>query len=214
MIKVFEPNLTGQDYVVGDIHANFSKLAKQLSDIGFNPKLDRLFSVGDLVDRGHEHDLLLYWLDMPWFHAVRGNHEDMIMRSRGEETQVYLSRIHGGQWFLELSHSAQNEVLAALKKLPLGMEIHGKDGKVYGVVHADVCWNQSWQDFKDNPGNDECMWSRSRIQYKDTKPVEGIDLLFVGHTPTEPLILGNVVYLDNGAWRANNLDKQFNIQQL
>jgi hypothetical protein len=23
-----------------------------------------------------------------------------------------------------------------------------------------------------------------------------------------------VVYLDNGAWRANNLDKQFNIQQL
>ena len=57
------------------------------------------------------------------------------------------------------------------------------------------------------------MWSRSRIQYKDTTPVEGIDLLFVGHTPTEPLMLGNVVYLDNGAWKRNEL-KPFNIQRL
>lgn len=44
-------NILGRDFVVGDIHGEFSKLSKLLSSVEFNENSDRLFSVGDLVDR-------------------------------------------------------------------------------------------------------------------------------------------------------------------
>jgi serine/threonine protein phosphatase 1 len=210
-IKAFGPNLQGVDYVVGDIHANFRKLYKQLKDIGFNPGYDRLFSVGDLVDRGPDHDLLLDILAMPWFHAVRGNHEDMIIRSPHEPEQKYLSKINGGDWFFELPESKQADIIGALNLLPLGIEVMSNK-YLYGIVHADVGYNVSWDEFRMGPEPNECMWSRDRIRYKDEKPVYGVYRLFVGHTPTKPLMLGNVVYLDNGAWASDS--KEFNIQVL
>lgn len=207
MIKYFAKNENGKDYVVGDIHAAFSKLKKSL-DYFFNPEVDRLFCVGDLVDRGHEHDMLMYWLALPWFHAVRGNHEDMILKSRGDPTQAYLSRINGGQWFIDLSKVQQDEILAELKKLPLAIEI---DGRI-GIVHADV--QTSWEEFKAKPNEEVALWSRSRIKgewYKED--VEGIEKLYVGHTPTSIVNIGNVYYMDNGAWSQNS-DKCFRIVEI
>lgn len=72
MLKQFIINKTGTDYVVGDIHGCFSLLQAKLDEIGFDPTKDRLFSVGDLVDRGTESDKVLEWLSKPWFHAVCG----------------------------------------------------------------------------------------------------------------------------------------------
>lgn len=71
-LQKFEKNTQGKDYCVGDIHGCFSKLQEQLHVIGFNEKVDRLFSVGDLVDRGPESEEFWDWLRKPWFHAVRG----------------------------------------------------------------------------------------------------------------------------------------------
>ena len=65
MIKRFELNNKGRDYVVGDIHGCFSLLSKELYEIGFDEKTDRLFSVGDLVDRGTESHLAVEWLKKP-----------------------------------------------------------------------------------------------------------------------------------------------------
>ena len=48
----FGQNPDGRDYVVGDIHGMFHHLEVLLNDIGFDEDCDRLFSVGDLVDRG------------------------------------------------------------------------------------------------------------------------------------------------------------------
>ncbi|MBP5140546.1 serine/threonine protein phosphatase, partial [Pseudomonas chlororaphis] len=44
----FELNTAGRDFAVGDIHGYFTKLQAALDAIGFNPAVDRLFSVGDL----------------------------------------------------------------------------------------------------------------------------------------------------------------------
>jgi hypothetical protein len=76
-------NARGRDLIVGDIHGHFTKLAAALEAIGFDDSIDRLISVGDLVDRGPESLLALGWLAKPWFHAVRGNHEDMLCMYSG-----------------------------------------------------------------------------------------------------------------------------------
>lgn len=50
--KIFEINEVGKDFIVGDIHGCLDQLKFQLSVTGFDKSKDRLFSVGDLIDRG------------------------------------------------------------------------------------------------------------------------------------------------------------------
>ena len=45
-------NENGRDLVVGDVHGCFRTLDHALSEFGFDPSRDRLFGVGDLVNRG------------------------------------------------------------------------------------------------------------------------------------------------------------------
>lgn len=88
-VQRFERNTTGRDLIVGDIHGCFTKLQAALDAVGFDRTVDRLFSVGDLVDRGPESDQVLNWLGQPWFHAVMGNHEQMaVMYHAGELTDA------------------------------------------------------------------------------------------------------------------------------
>ena len=47
-------NLRGRDLAVGDIHGHFQRLQQCLDAVGFDPAVDRLFSVGDLVDRARQ----------------------------------------------------------------------------------------------------------------------------------------------------------------
>ena len=86
-IERFAINEVGRDFVVGDIHEMFSYLQRLLEEASFNGKEDRLFSVGDLVDRGPESQDVLEWLKQPWFHACRGNHEQFALDSDDEELE-------------------------------------------------------------------------------------------------------------------------------
>ncbi|EHV10027.1 phosphatase 1 [Escherichia coli DEC4E] len=52
---------------------------EKLETIGFDTKKDLLISVGDLVDRGTENVECLELITFPWFRAVRGNHEQMMI---------------------------------------------------------------------------------------------------------------------------------------
>lgn len=58
----FSLNTKGRDYAVGDIHGCFNRLQTVLDEMGFDPSKDRLFSVGDLVDRGPDCDQVLDWI--------------------------------------------------------------------------------------------------------------------------------------------------------
>ena len=70
LIRRFSPNRLGRDLAVGDIHGYFALLQQALDSIDFDPERDRLFSVGDLTDRGPECAKALDWLARPWFHPV------------------------------------------------------------------------------------------------------------------------------------------------
>ena len=54
MIELVPANNVGIDYICSDIHGHFSLLESQLEKVGFDPDKDRLFSLGDLIDRGDE----------------------------------------------------------------------------------------------------------------------------------------------------------------
>ena len=122
-------NVSGRDFAVGDVHGHFSRLRQSLDRLGFDPTRDRLFSVGDLVDRGPENEQVLDWLRQPWFHAVQGNHEDYAIRHvRSGKVDQMNWRGYGGGWFLDLPEERQREYAQAFEALPVAIEVETRDG--------------------------------------------------------------------------------------
>lgn len=210
LVKRFPINAIGRDFAVGDIHGHFTLLQKALDEVGFNPAADRLFSVGDLVDRGPECEQVLEWLDKPWFNPVRGNHDDYVCRHDTCDIGNWLQ--NGGAWFISLTDAERGEFAAQFRELPIAIEVETPEGLI-GLLHAD-CPFPSWQYLLEKledgaEGNagllrsikNACMWSRRRVELEDGSGVEGIRALVVGHTPLAiPLALGNVVHIDTAAW--------------
>ena len=204
---VFETNLTGRDWVVGDIHGCFATLDLALVEIGFDSSRDRLFSVGDLVDRGPESGRALEYLRKPWFHAVRGNHEQMLLDAADENPRkLYLWWANGGVWFVEESEEMQAALKASIAALPLVIEVDTPAGAV-GIVHADVPKKMSWPVFVEaleggDPKTVEtALWGRNRAMGRVRRGVEGVGRVFCGHTPMMGGIrsIGNVFCIDTGA---------------
>lgn len=213
-VERFERNLQGRDFVVGDIHGNFTGLKNSMTSFDFDPERDRLFSVGDLVDRGEESLQALDWLEKPWFHAVRGNHERMAIAVQSGDLSVRTLVANGGRWFIDLDAETRQRIADRFQQLPLAIEIETPQG-LMGVVHAD-CPGVSWQDFTArikeaaaSPDDElmldletNAMWSRDRFDQGVTTPVDGVSLVIVGHTPTSaPLCLGNVMHIETMGWR-------------
>lgn len=208
LIKRFPVNPAGRDFAVGDIHGHFTRLQQALDAIGFDPAVDRLFSVGDLVDRGPESEDSYQWIDKPWFHPVRGNHDDYVCRFDTCDIGNWLH--NGGYWFMGRPTVEQQCYQVVFQELPIVIEVETPDG-VVGLVHAD-CPFASWGELiqaLERPVSirdlkllkNACMWSRSRIENDVDNVVEGIRAVVCGHTPVrQPVVLGNVYHIDTGGW--------------
>lgn len=204
-----EANMSGRDFAVGDIHGSFDSLQRALEHISFDDSIDRLFSVGDLVNRGSQSHEVLTWLDYPWFHAICGNHELMtIRRAQGVPTIAPGVSDYPQPWFDSLSLDEQLKIATRLAALPLIMEIATATGPV-GLVHAD-CPYDDWQEIRDATWSerddhdatvDTCLWSIERYERRYTGIVHNIRAVIHGHV-TIPVAdkLGNVYYIDTGGW--------------
>lgn len=206
-------NLTGRDFIVGDIHGAFELLERALARVAFDPSRDRLIATGDLVDRGPQSRLALDWLRKPWFFSVAGNHEWMALDAfdaegnpRFDISQVPLLLENGLGWWLQLSAAQRVPYLQAFARLPLAIEVDTSRGTV-GVIHADVPRGMNWQEFCSllEQGNERvrqtCLWTRRRAERLDRSGIEGIGRVFIGHTPQWGGLtrLGNVYAVDTGA---------------
>ena len=141
-------NRVGRDFILGDLHGTTDLLRAMMDHVGFDPDKDRLFSVGDLIDRGEDSPGGLALLLEPWFHAVKGNHEDMMMdyllpRARqkypmesGNGLPDHAFLFNGGEaWFGNYRMSA--EVKDRMESLPL-LIVVGEGSNRFHVVHADL----------------------------------------------------------------------------
>ena len=207
VIARYPRNDAGRDFVVGDIHGMFPHLRVLLDEIGFDPGTDRLFSVGDLVDRGPESARALEWLDKTWFHACRGNHEQFAIDSLDPEQYHLWINYNGGAWWLDLDAAARARFREAFANLPLAIEVETASG-VVGIVHADVPPLVTWSRFMellqahDPEAEEYALWSRHRVQGGGPQlPVRGgVERVYCGHTPTRSTVsIANVHYIDTGA---------------
>lgn len=121
-IKYFTQNLKGKDFVIGDIHGRYDLVKKALEKSNFNKDKDRLFCVGDLIDRGVYSEQVDEFLSEPYVHAIRGNHEDMLLElyADGQEPadallEVYARSI-GLFWWLDLSKTKKNKNTKQIKR--------------------------------------------------------------------------------------------------
>lgn len=208
-VRSVAANDRGRDLIVGDVHGCFDKLTRALEAVGFEPSAgDRLFSVGDLVDRGPESEGVLWWLDQPWFFAVAGNHEDMACRFMIGAMPPSTYAANGGAWLIGKTAAERLPFLDAFSALPVALELSTPAGLVL-LIHADVP-GRSWATFRASllgggfsavSAMEEAMWSRARIESGLVAPVEDVLAVVVGHTPVErPVLLGNVHHIDTGAW--------------
>ena len=212
-VKRFAANTAGRDFAVGDIHGHFTRLQTALDKVCFEPSVDRLFSVGDLIDRGPESlDVDEWLLRKPWFHAVRGNHEQMAIDSHAAgrvSDECSMHFINGGDWFYGLSSIEQGCYASILQDLPLVIEVETAQGLI-GIVHADVprgSWGEmisalSGSEFEADHVAAMLLWSRRRITEENQSGVDGVRAVIVGHTAlSQPVVLGNVYHIDTAGWK-------------
>ncbi len=220
-------NSSGRDFIVGDIHGTFSLLEDALASVGFDPEVDRVFSVGDLIDRGPESHRALEFLGKPWFRAIRGNHEDILIGLYsyedlpGFETMVaFQTGRNGLGWWNQTDIAFRQDILPLLRQLPIMISLEvaagpGEIGRV-GLVHAGLPLGASWSDGIRSvreklidPRYEELfvLWNRSRFEASlsedDPRHMVGeVDRVFVGHTILDrPSVRGNLVGIDTGAYR-------------
>lgn len=156
-LKTLEPNLLGRDFVIGDLHGCFSAFKNLTKNINFNPEVDRMISVGDLIDRGHDSVSCLSLIREPWFHSVLANHEYMMLDKffdNGSHSDD-LWFVNGGQWAMETyndyeaAYIAQTgripsdssmdiiDLLPLVDQLPYLITVNTKAGKKFHIIHAE-----------------------------------------------------------------------------
>jgi serine/threonine protein phosphatase 1 len=164
-VRHYARNTRGRDFVVGDLHGCFSKLDAELAARAFDPARDRLFSVGDLTDRGPESSAVLDLVQRYRIRAVRGNHEqgildwalrddldpEMVAAMRDDPAQAMAEWSYrdgrtsqlvynGGQWFVELyceSPDKARDIVRYFAALPYAIQVETVHGLI-GIVHAAV----------------------------------------------------------------------------
>ncbi len=209
LVQRFEANEIGQDYVIGDLHGQLGLLLDAMAAVDFNKKTDRIFSVGDIIDRGEQSRECLELVRENWFFGVLGNHESMMIDFAN--TQEYSARAlwlrnGGDNWtdaeFLETEAFFDLVRLAAT--LPLAIEILLCDGRKVGITHAEpACKN--WREIEEKL---EASWYRHKALWSDSVlsdgmwcgGTDGVDLTVHGHTMfVDAVRRDNACYIDTAA---------------
>lgn len=172
-----EANRLGRDFVIGDLHGQARLLDRALKLVNFSRETDRVFALGDLVDRGPDSLKLLKRLAAePWFCSVRGNHEAMLRESRTDEWVRYIWDRNGNEWSRALKAEAMNELASIVQRMPLAIELALPDGRHIGLVHAEVELDRGWnelpalleraaadEDADDANDVESMLWGRRRV---------------------------------------------------
>lgn len=188
----FPANRLGRDFVVGDVCGDFELLFRQMSVLAFNPTKDRLFCVGHLIASSWSMSQCIRFVRHPGVYALRTNIEQQLLDlfEEGEPDEAYLIDVaqafgEAGAWLAESSRAQREQVVDAMRMLPLAMGI-GDRQPDFGLVHGSVPMGMAWSEFTSRlvKGDEECLsaalWGNQEIP---NEPVDGVSEVFVCYTP-------------------------------
>ena len=213
-IKKLPANTHGLDYFTSDIHGCYDVFVEELARNRFDPETDRVFCCGDLIDQGPDSARALSLLDKPWFHMIKGDHEQLacfaMNRQRKDDIRVWSQ--DGGAWFYQLPKETQDILVSRyqdkLCMLPNVIEVPqiiGKQVFNFGIIHAELPVGAPWWSLEHDLADADVLenyllFSRKRIKSEDPTLIEGIDVVVSGHTPVrKPTVFGNQIYIDAGS---------------
>lgn len=200
----------GRMFFTTDLHGHYDLLHEALNSVAFSSEKDFLVVGGDWTDRGPHSNTFLDYVHVP---SVRGNHEQMFIDGfqanwNPEDRNVRTLKAHGGDWIWRLSDIERVMIHDAFSAMPLGIELLLPNDRKVGIIHAEVPYND-WDQFKaitkaelDWDGQATAQWARSWYTRRFQGQVKGVDIVLVGHTPTDrskPERLGNMIFADAGA---------------
>lgn len=226
-VNYYETNTQGRDLIVGDLHGCLEDLLLAMKALNFNESVDRMFSVGDLVDRGPNSFECAELIYRPWFHATRGNHEDMMILSvlRNDSHTTRLWQENGGHWIYKTGTWEQLYPLDVLTKIAKGLDalplviVVGEGESRFNIVHAEFYRRgfstPGFQPVLSPVGDKDIdtwtfssaeetnlMWGRNLIRGVpsiDNDPQKELSQTFVGHTPVFQLVrCFKHIYIDIG----------------
>lgn len=200
----------GNVYIVGDIHGEITQLKEALKEVEFDYNKDWLLCTGDLIDRGENSLACLELLKEPWFHTVKGNHEDMAYKEAIEkEYQGWIQ--NGGGWYYDLSERDRAyayELIKYTAELPIVLDVKLKHKRI-AICHADYP-SEIYRYNKYVPVA-SLLWDRKvskglKIDNVDLGLLKGIDAIFYGHTPFKQVTKNyNRFYIDTGCGKGGKL---------
>ena len=188
--RTVDINQAGRDLVVGDVHGCFRTLDRALSELGFDPTRDRLFGVGDLVNRGPHSEEALTWLETRFHTVTMGNHERPIR-------DWFRSKLLGGRprslpWLRKVPSDHNQRWFDALDVMPLALTIETAHGPV-GVIHAQVpdpVWDRALELLSTGaPDSTDIALLGFETEEEEARvraqPVDGLRALVHGHWPVK-----------------------------
>ncbi len=186
-------------FAIGDIHGHFDKLTDLM---GYCRNLAeeaeeqaRFILLGDYVDRGPaSNEVLAYLASYPDdVIALRGNHEDLLLRARDNPDDADLWHANGGlETLISYWASSAAEIPAAHIDMVRSLPIFLDDG-LRLFVHAGINVNDY-----DSRDPHVLLWTRKHPADSAVLP----RFIVHGHTPTsncKPDLRPNRLNLDTGA---------------
>jgi serine/threonine protein phosphatase 1 len=171
----------GRIFAIGDIHGCSKTFKRLLLDIIKIQKSDKIYCVGDYIDRGNDSkgviDFILKLRGKGYqIHTLRGNHEQLIMDSVQSESKYNHWIKNGGDKTLSsFGISSYNELKPVYKTFLKRTKFFIKSGK-YIFVHAGLNFEIA------NPFEDKLamLWIRD---FPIDQRKLGNSIIIHGHTP-------------------------------
>ncbi|WP_026701532.1 metallophosphoesterase family protein [Salibacterium aidingense] len=197
-----------RDIFISDIHGQFKTFTSLLTKLEYDPEQDRLFLLGDYIDRGPQSfQVIRYLLQLKELAGdnitfLMGNHEDMMLHAFQQEdsTDISLWMQNGGMETLksyigaELVESPFDEIEHAIRQdFPEHLDFIEnlqlyEETPEHILVHAGIDpYEEHWKDAAART----FVWIRSPFLEKQHSADKTV---IFGHTPTPTL------HQDAGVW--------------
>lgn len=206
----FHPtNRVGRTFVAGDLHGCYNQLMALMNAVNFDFSKDILYQTGDLGNRGpHSYRCLELAVTAPWLRAVKGNHEEELIKAANDPMYNWDHLIrHGAKWAYDLPRMTLRLLMDRVRLLPSAIvvgegperfnvfhgEFHGDDAKL------DALNGRQWPPVYLVGGRD---LHRGKISPDIHK---GLSPSFVGHSIVkQPTMIGSHIYIDTGSYRGEH----------